>query len=230
MKKKVIGIIPTFNLHDIDNDPYQDRASFVTMYIDKIKSCGGIPIGLLDKDIKEYADICDAYLWPGGTKIRHEFYYLLDDAIKNHKKVLGICLGMQSINTYFNILEDSKNLNEQDYAKIYEHYKVCNPYLKRLYDDTFHRRHVTKDINTVNNAKHKINIKKDSLLYKIYKCDTLDVVSLHSSIVSRTSKSIKINATCNEVIEGIEYDDFILGVQFHPEILEDNELFSWLIK
>ena len=39
MKKKVIGIIPTFNLHDIDNDPYKDRASFVTMYINKIKSC-----------------------------------------------------------------------------------------------------------------------------------------------------------------------------------------------
>lgn len=53
MKKKIIGIIPTFNLHDINNDPYQDRASFVTMYIEKIKACGGIPIGILDKDVKE---------------------------------------------------------------------------------------------------------------------------------------------------------------------------------
>lgn len=65
------------------------------MYIEKIKTCWGIPIGILNKDVNEYADICDAYLWPGEAKMCHEFYYLLDDAIKNHKKVLGICLGMQ---------------------------------------------------------------------------------------------------------------------------------------
>lgn len=86
MKKKIIGIIPTFNLHDINNDPYQDRASFVTMYIEKIKACGGIPIGILDKDVKEYADICDAYLWPGGVKIRHEFIICLMMQLKIIKK------------------------------------------------------------------------------------------------------------------------------------------------
>ena len=230
MKKKIIGIIPTFNLHDIDNDPYQDRASFVTMYIEKIKACGGIPIGILDKDVKEYADICDAYLWPGGVKIRHEFYYLLDDAIKNHKKVLGICLGMQSINTYFNIIEDSKNLENLNYTEIYKHYKISNPYLKRLEDDSFHRKLVTKNIDTINNAKHKIDIKKNSILYDIYKSDQIDVVSLHSSVVNRTTKDIKISAMCGDVVEGVEYKDFILGVQFHPEILLDNKIFEWLVK
>lgn len=39
MKKPVIGIIPTFTVND--NDPYQDKASFVSMYSEKIKESGG---------------------------------------------------------------------------------------------------------------------------------------------------------------------------------------------
>ena len=137
---------------------------------------------------------------------------------------------MQSINIYFNILEDGKNLENLNYTEIYEHYKISNPYLKRLEDDLVHRKLVTKNIDTINNAKHKIDIKKNSVLYDIYKSDQIDVVSLHSSVVNRTTQDIKISAMCDDVIEGVEYKDFILGVQFHPEILQDNKIFEWLVK
>lgn len=120
-----------------------------------------------------------------------------------------------------------ENLN---YTEIYEHYKISNPYLKRLEDDSLHRKHVTKDIDTINNAKHKIDIKKGSLLYEIYKSDQIDVVSLRSSVVNRITKDIKISAMCGDVLEGVEYKDFILGVWFHPEILQDNKIFEWLVK
>lgn len=137
---------------------------------------------------------------------------------------------MQSINTYFNIIEDGKNLENLNYTEIYEHFKISNPYLKRLEDDLVHRKLVTKNIDTINNAKHKIDIKKNSVLYDIYKSDQIDVVSLHSSVVNRTTQDIKISAMCDDVIEGVEYKDFILGVQFHPEILQDNKIFEWLVK
>ena len=35
--KVVIGILPTYNLTNEDNDPYQDRATFVRMYEELIK-------------------------------------------------------------------------------------------------------------------------------------------------------------------------------------------------
>ena len=38
--KPVIGIIPTYNLQNEENDPYLDRASFVRMYEEKIVSSG----------------------------------------------------------------------------------------------------------------------------------------------------------------------------------------------
>ena len=106
--KVVVGILPTYNLKNEDNDPYQDKASFVRMYEQRIIEAGAIPIGLLNNNIENYFDICDAYVWPGGNSIQKDFYKVFEDAIKNHKPFLGICLGMQAMATYFNILEDNK--------------------------------------------------------------------------------------------------------------------------
>ena len=54
--KPVIGIIPTYNLQNEENDPYLDRASFVRMYEEKIVSSGGIPIGLLHQNVEDYLE------------------------------------------------------------------------------------------------------------------------------------------------------------------------------
>ena len=136
---------------------------------------------------------------------------------------------MQTINTYFNILDDLDE--EKNYKKVYDMNKKNKPYLVRLLDDAFHRKHVTKDIESINKAKHIINISEDSLLYDIYKSNKIEVVSLHSSVVARTSESVKVTGLADDgVVEAIEYGDNILGVQFHPEILDDDRIFEWLVK
>ncbi len=227
--KPVIGILPTYNSTET-MDPYQDQASFVTMYSDKIKQSNGIPIGLLEKDVSMYTNLCDAYLILGGNKIHREFFSIFEDSLKNHKPILGICMGAQAISLYFNLLEDMKKYPNLSLEEIYQKEREENPYLEKLPEDNIHHHIVTKEITTINQAKHKITILKPSLLYKIYQKETMDVVSLHNMIIKRTPSNLVVSARAKDgVIEAVEYQDFILGVQFHPEILKEKEIFNWLV-
>lgn len=230
--KPIIGIIPTFNLTNEENNPYEDKASFVRMYSEKIKKSGGIPIGILENP-EEYASICDGYVWPGGKKILKEYAFLLEDALKKNKPVLGICLGAQSIVTLLNILEDKEQEPSKSFEEIYEQNKKEKPYLKKLEEESGHRNFVTKEKESIDSARHKVHIQKDSLLYQIYKTEELNVVSLHSFAINRVPKTINVLATSEDgVIEAVSYkapNSFILGVQWHPEIEEETTLFDALI-
>ena len=233
--KIVVGILPIYNFKNEENDPYQDKAIFVRMYEEMIKESGAIPIGLLDSNMDIYKDVCDAYLWPGGNYVRREFYPVIEDAINNHKPVLGICLGMQAISIFFNVLEDMKNNLDKSLEEVYQLNKESNPYLKRI-DDSIINNHlhvVYKDEVSINNAKHNINIKENSFMYDIYKTNKIDVVSLHSSMVNRLPDNIITSAISDDnIIEAIEYHDnnsYILGVQFHPEVVKDHKIFNWLV-
>ena len=230
MKKPIIGIIPTFTMSDID--PYQDKVSFVSMYSEKIKESGGIPIGILG-DASLYTSICDGYLWPGGNKILFEYVPLLEDAIKNQKPLLGICLGAEAIATILNIYEDKEKESSKSFKEVYEMNQEKNPYLKRLEEGNPHFHIVNKEEDSINSARHKIHIEKDTLLYEILEEETKDVVSLHGMAIARTPKSICVSATMEDsIIEAIEYREkgaLLLGVQFHPEIEKESFLFDWLV-
>ena len=64
----------------------------------------------------------------------------------------------------------------------------------------------------------------------IYEVDTKEVVSLHGYIVKRTPKILQVTAKAKDnVVEAVEYKDFILGVQFHSEIEKDAKIFKWLV-
>ena len=233
--KPVIAILPTFNLENKENDPYFDRASFVRMYIKKIKESGGIPIGILEENVEDVLPLCDGFLWPGGSKIYKSFYKVIEHAIKYHKPLLGVCLGSQAIATYFNILED---MEEHKIKSIEEAYEVCkeeDPYIG-LIEECYllnHNHTVTKEKESINKARHKIKILKNSFLNEIYKVEELDVVSLHKYSIKRTSKNTLVSAKSSDgIIEAVEYHEdnqSILGVQFHPEIEEDKSLFVWLV-
>lgn len=231
--KPVIGIIPTYNLTNEANDPYADRASFVRMYEEKITKSGGIAIGLLSQNITDYLSICDGYVWPGGTKIWPDFFPVIEDAIKNKKPLLGVCLGMQAIATYFNLVDANKSnpdLKQEDLIKLL---KDTDYYVRVLKDPSNHNFNVTKESSTIVAARHEINVLKDSLLYSIYGKEKMQVVSLHSYVVPNICDTLKVTAKAldnvNECVEYTKDGALIIGLQFHPEIESDSLVFEWLI-
>ena len=231
--KPVIGIIPTYNIEKDDN-PYSDWTNFVKMYEQKIYEAGGIPIGLLNPDSKEYLDLCDGYLWPGGNKVLREFFFVIEDSIKHKKPLLGICLGFQAIGIYFaENQEKKKNLHMND-EKLKQHLIDNNFYLKQLEDSSLHMHYVTNDKLTQEKARHKIKIEKNSILYDIYKKDTLNPVSLHNFVLPKIANDLTISSRAQDnTIESFEYTkegNKIIAVLFHPELEEDNEIFNWLIQ
>ena len=231
--KPVIGILPTYNLVNDANDPYQDRASFVRMYEEKIYECGGIPIGLLHQNMYDYLPLCDGYLWPGGSKVWPDFFLVLEDALKYKKPVLGVCLGLQAIGTFFNLKEAKEKHPEKSLEEVKQFLKDTDHYLKQLEDASLHNHYVTKDVETQEAARHLIQLKKDTLFYEIMGQEKVNVVSLHSFILPYASHDVTVSATSEDgVIEAIEYikdGAQILGVQYHPELESSSELFSWLV-
>ncbi len=232
--KPVIGIIPSYRVDEKEHNPYDTFALFVTMYSNKIRESGGIPIGILEENLEEYMQICDGYLYPGGKKVLHSFSSIIEDCVKNSKPLLGICLGMQATVMYFNILEDRGENIEKSLLEVYNENKEKNPYLIRLEEGHYHFNDISKWEEVIKETSHKVSIIEDSLLHHIYNTTELNVPSMHNFAIARVPKDVQVIATAEDgTIEAIEYtkdNSFILGVQWHPELLDDSRIFDFLIK
>ena len=85
-----------------------------------------------------------------------------------------------------------------------------------------------------NLLSHSVSIEKDSTLYRIYKSERIYVNSFHHQAVADPGQHFRVTATAADgVVEAMESTEFkpILGVQWHPECLEDEgrKLFEWLV-
>lgn len=142
-------------------------------------------------DLERILSMCDGILMPGGRRLYEYDSFICKYAMENNIPLLGICAGMQLM---ARINTDFKN--------------------QLIDEDNSHD--VEKEYS------HEVEIIKDSLLYKIVGKDRIMVNSYHRYKVPNEGFN-KISATCGDVIEAIENDDykFFLGVQWHPERLED---------
>ncbi len=82
---------------------------------------------------------------------------------------------------------------------------------------------------------HEVKILKDSILYDLYKEETLMVNSIHHQAVRNPGKHFFTTAkSLDGVIEAIQSSEYkpMMGVQWHPEWLEEKglEIFKWLAK
>ena len=95
------------------------------------------------------------------------------------------------------------------------------------------------DLIKVNNHfslidKHQIHINKESILYNLFG-ETIDVNSRHLYKINSISKPFILSAYSNdntiEAIEWVDKDHFVLGVQWHPEDMNNMEpLYNYFIQ
>ncbi|MCI8394520.1 MAG: C26 family cysteine hydrolase domain-containing family [Bacilli bacterium] len=185
-----------------------------------IIKAGGIPIMLLpfysekisnvtpfqndfnfkqDKMLDQLVQLCDGILFPGGLKWYGFDQMVYECAKKYDKAILGICLGMQMIanQTFFS----SSNS---------DHTVRCTSHLQS--DFTY---------------AHLIHINESKLL-QIFEKNTILVNSRHSCCILDHNSFHVSSYSMDGIIESIEIpnQNFIIGVQWHPESLYDFDVYS----
>ena len=191
-------------------------------YVDSIVRAKGIPtiIPIIEDEeiIKKMLESVDGIIMTGGVDVhpfrfneepiekigtisaeRDDFdFTVMKYAAEMNKPILGICRGIQVINVYFGgtLIQD---IPSQRSSNI-------------LHSQTAEY-HV---------ATHKIQIVKDSIIYDMLG-ENSEVNSFHHQAIDKLAKDFKVTATAKDgIVETIEYkkkDSFILGIQWHPELM-----------
>ena len=217
-KKPIIGILPTSNYLQTD-DPFKDTYRYGNNYIKRIVDNGGIPYLIPyvnDEVVPDTLDICDGLLLPGGNRVLKVNFDVIDHFYKNNKPMLGICLGMQTLAMY------SVNIEEYNKRIIKTIDNGVNHWPKELYRDN------------INSLAHKVIVENNTKLYDVFKVNEMEVNSIHKCTVTEVGSKFKVSIKSSDgLIEGIEYngdDKYIIGVQFHPEVLDQyNNIFKEFI-
>lgn len=124
---------------------------------------------------------------------------VLEKALSLNIPVLGICRGLQLINSYF---KGTLNLDNGELNVI----------------------HKKED----KDKEHPVQVEEGTLLYSITETDFGTVNSAHHQSINKIGEGLKVSARSEDgLIEAIEYaarkDNFLLAVQWHPERMSDTE-------
>lgn len=157
-------------------------------------------IGDIDKrKLDCILDQCDGFIVPGGTYWYNFDEYVVNYAIRSNKSLLAICAGFQCMCSMF----------AKDRIKFDMTEKVGN--------DSHHT-----DGSKYN---HEVIISDNTRLRKILGKDKILVNSVHNDCVNFEMSDLLVSAVSDDgLIEAVERVDsnFILGVQWHPEYLMDD--------
>jgi Predicted glutamine amidotransferases len=204
------------------------RSGINEMYIKAVMMAGAIPLIIpINQDcetIRAQLSVIDGLILTGGVDIHPKYYnqeilkecgefdalrdefemLLLEVAVKQARiPIFGICRGLQILNVYFggSLYQD---INYNDFVKI-KHTQIGS----RGY------------------GSHFIDIYKDTFLESIYGKQGF-VNSYHHQSVNQLASNFKVVAKSKDgIIEAIEHGTKpIYAVQFHPEIMVENDEFS----
>jgi len=230
MKRPVIGITCCMDYEDKKRKyPFTFAFDYLKRhYTEAVELAGGIPLILPNiENLELTGDIIktiDGLLLSGGGDIHPTFFgqkmirslqrskkYLtitkqrdrfeIELVIKAKKKkipVFGICKGHQVLNVALGgtLHQDLSLLNRKTIE------------------------HSTKG-NIKHKKKHKVEIKKGTLLFSIIKKKTIEVDTDHHQVIKDMAPGFITSAKSEDgIIEAIESpeDDFLLSVQWHPEM------------
>jgi putative glutamine amidotransferase len=203
-------------------------------YVKAVEKAGGIPMIIPvfsdTNNIENIIDIVDGVIFAGGADIEPKHYgenvgdkigqiiperdrqelQLARNIIEKSKvPVLGVCRGYQLLNV------------------------VCGG---TLYQDLSQVPQELRNDNVINhsmkgspkyNPVHEVQVNKKSKFYKIFNKEKIGVNSYHHQAVKDVADAFEVATVSPDgIVEAIEMkeDRFVLGVQWHPEMLgERNE-------
>lgn len=207
MRAKVIGITKPDKGYRVQN-----LALKLAIYL-----AGGNSIDLVVSENKTDITI-DGLIITGGTDVHPSLYngsdikadYRYDQerdlfesawikkAIHQNIPILGICRGAQLINVV---------LGGNLYSNIREIFTGAR-YPNTILSKVFYRK--------------KTNINPNTHLYRVFNSTEVTINSLHEQAIDELGENLKISSVeNNDLVQAIEHKNhkYILGVQFHPELL-----------
>ena len=203
-------------------------------YCKRVLETGALPLCVTPVDNwvpEETLAMYDGYIVQGGDEYYPYHFQIVHDAVVNHKPYLGICLGEQLIYAYFALRQMVQERGyEGDLVKV-----ICalleerGPSFSVLEPVSGHRSQRPARGNE-DAAKHDVSVVPGTILHRLVGRSTVRAASFHGLNVPPSQKLVTINAwSADGVVEGVEYADHMLGVQFHPEV-DDllPEIFSFL--
>lgn len=232
--KKIIGVVPKSVLFDPTKSNMSDVYHLGNNYCKRVLDAGALPMCVTPIDNwvpEESLAMFDGYIVQGGDDYYPYHFQIVHDAVIHHKPYLGICLGEQLIYAYFAL---RKMVEEQGYEgdlvkAICTLLESRGPSFSVLQPVQGHRSNpMTRGGEDA--AKHDVSVVPGTILHRLMGRTSLRAASFHRLQVPPSQKLLTINAwSADGVVEGVEYADHMLGVQFHPEV--DGllpEIFSFL--
>ena len=221
---RIIGIVPGAKLFGSE-DLYADQYLFVNGYPKRILANGATPIGILSSDgyaAQDSLALCDAFVFCGGARFYPYHFQIMEYAAKSGKPVLGICLGMQMMNTYFLVAEEAERRGwDRPLLALFEQMKK-ERYMFTEPVDGHWDGHITRD--NVERFKHPVHVTPGSRLERLTGKQTIMGASMHNYRITHPAQSLCVaGRTDDGTIEALEYGEQMLGVQFHPEADDQND-------
>lgn len=138
-------------------------------------------------------------------------------------------MGMQALAIYFLVCKEKEKRNYSgSIINLYEELRT-NKYNFTEAVEGHRNARLTRD--NIEEIKHEVQIKKDSILYNLYGTEILNMPSIHRYRIPKVEEPLKVTGRAEDgTIEVIEYNDKIFGVQFHPENESINNcIFKYII-
>jgi putative glutamine amidotransferase len=229
--RPVIGV-PTQNLQSIGGVSPDIPPSWVMShrYVDSITALGATPwlIPLVDDaTLRSIYEHLDGIFLPGGADVDPASYNAARDsacdrsdpprdrvevalvrwAMADEKPVLGVCRGLQIIN-----LAAGGTLVQD----------LATGRAGSIKHDYFPYR----DGHSRDYLAHTVRVVEGTRLHRIVGETQLPVNSMHHQGIDRLGQALVVSAVAPDgVVEGLEgtSDAFLLGVQWHPEVLTDSD-------